>query len=106
MDTESQKNRLNASCRRGYATTMPDFQAYILEPTCRNMPAVPKSKTDFINSWQNCTATGKHNILSGTSKTAKWEATQEELLRLHEEIMAQAKKHDRSIGAFGAQWGL
>lgn len=35
----------------------------------------------------------------------KWDANQEELLRLHEEIMAQAKKHDRSIGALGARWG-
>ena len=26
--------------------------------------------------------------------------------RLHEEIMALAKKHDRSIGALGARWGL
>ena len=35
----------------------------------------------------------------------KWEANQEELRRLHEEIMAQAKKVDRSIGALGARWG-
>ena len=35
----------------------------------------------------------------------KWEANQEELRRLHEEIMAQARKHDRSIGALGARWG-
>ena len=36
----------------------------------------------------------------------KWEANQEELRRLHEEIMAQAKKFDRSIGALGSRWGL
>ena len=35
----------------------------------------------------------------------KWEANQEELRRLHEEIMEQAKKVDRSIGALGARWG-
>ena len=35
----------------------------------------------------------------------KWEANQAELRRLHEEIMAQAKKFDRSIGALGARWG-
>ena len=35
----------------------------------------------------------------------KWEANQEELRRLHEEIMAQATKFDRSIGALGARWG-
>jgi hypothetical protein len=35
----------------------------------------------------------------------KWDENQEELRRLHEEIMAQAQKHDRSIGALGARWG-
>ncbi|KOR32968.1 hypothetical protein TI05_03900 [Achromatium sp. WMS3] len=36
----------------------------------------------------------------------KWEINQEELRRLHEEVMAQAQKHDRSIGALGSRWGL
>ncbi len=40
----------------------------------------------------------------------QWEAHQrqhkEEFDRRHEEIMALAKKHDRSIGALGARWGL
>ncbi len=35
----------------------------------------------------------------------KWDENQAELKRLHEEIMAQAKKFDRSIGALGARWG-
>jgi hypothetical protein len=36
----------------------------------------------------------------------KWDANQAELKRLHEEIMAQAQKHDRGIGALGSRWGL
>ena len=36
----------------------------------------------------------------------KWDENQAELKRLHEEIMAQAQKFDRSIGALGARWGL
>ena len=40
----------------------------------------------------------------------KWDEHQaqhkEEFERLHEEIMALAKKHDRSIGALGSRWGL
>jgi len=40
----------------------------------------------------------------------QWEAHQhqhkEEFNKLHEEIMALAKKHDRSIGALGARWGM
>ncbi len=36
----------------------------------------------------------------------KWDENQAELRRLHEEIMAQAQKHERGIGALGARWGL
>jgi len=36
----------------------------------------------------------------------KWYENQAELKRLHEEIMAQARKFDRGIGALGARWGL
>jgi len=40
----------------------------------------------------------------------KWDQfqaeTREEFNRVHEEIMAQAKKFDRSIGALWARWGL
>ena len=36
----------------------------------------------------------------------KWEANQVELRRLHEEIMAMARKHERGIGAAGSRWGL
>jgi len=37
---------------------------------------------------------------------AQERATKEEFDRVHEEIMAMAKKHDRSIGALGARWGM
>lgn len=36
----------------------------------------------------------------------KWDESRREFDRVHEEIMAQAKRHDRSIGALGARWGL
>jgi len=40
----------------------------------------------------------------------KWDQHQaeqrEEFKRIHEEIMAQAQRHDRSIGALGSRWGL
>lgn len=36
----------------------------------------------------------------------KWDANQAELRRLHEEIMAMARKHERGIGALGSRWGL
>jgi len=36
----------------------------------------------------------------------KWDLNKEAFNRVHEEIMALAKKHDRSIGALGARWGM
>jgi hypothetical protein len=35
----------------------------------------------------------------------RWEESGQRFDRLHEEIMAQASKFDRSIGALGARWG-
>jgi hypothetical protein len=36
----------------------------------------------------------------------KWDKNQAEIRQLNEAVMAMAKKHDRSIGALGARWGL
>jgi hypothetical protein len=36
----------------------------------------------------------------------KWDESRREFDRVHEEIMAQAKKYDRTVGALGARWGL
>jgi len=36
----------------------------------------------------------------------KWDESRREFQQVHEEIMAQAKKLDRSIGALGARWGM
>jgi hypothetical protein len=35
-----------------------------------------------------------------------WEESNRRFDKVHEEIMAQAKKFDRSIGALGARWGI
>ena len=36
----------------------------------------------------------------------KWDEAQQEFQRMHEAIMAIAQKHDRSVGALGARWGI
>jgi len=38
-------------------------------------------------------------------QNSKWEESRKEFDQVHEEIMAQAKKFDRGIGALGARWG-
>lgn len=50
------------------------------------------------------------NNLKWAEQNRQWRedqaAAREEFRLVHEEIMAQAKKFDRSIGALGARWGL
>uniref|UniRef100_UPI000AF9EE22 PD-(D/E)XK nuclease family protein n=1 Tax=Candidatus Thiosymbion oneisti TaxID=589554 RepID=UPI000AF9EE22 len=36
----------------------------------------------------------------------KWKENRADFERVHEEIMAQAEKYDRRIGALGARWGV
>jgi hypothetical protein len=36
----------------------------------------------------------------------KWDESSARFERVHQEIMAQAKKHDRAVGALGARWGI
>lgn len=48
----------------------------------------------------------RERTLEREEQRRKWEESRREFDRVHEEIMAQAKRHDRSIGALGARWGL
>jgi hypothetical protein len=50
--------------------------------------------------------TGEEQNRKWDEQNRKWEESGQRFDRLHEEIMAQAKKFDRSIGALGARWGL
>lgn len=43
---------------------------------------------------------------SRADSNRRWDENQEELKRLYNEIMAQAQKFDRGIGALGSRWGL
>lgn len=43
---------------------------------------------------------------SRADSNRRWDENQEELKRLHNEIIAQAQKFDRGIGALGSRWGL
>ncbi len=44
--------------------------------------------------------------LKWEEQNRKWEDAKREFDRMHEAIMAIAKKHDRSITALGARWGI
>lgn len=55
--------------------------------------------------WEEQTRKWGEQDLKWQEQNRKWDEGQRELKRLHEEIMAIAQKHDRSIGALGARWG-
>lgn len=56
--------------------------------------------------WEDQNRKWDEQNLKWEEQNRKWDENQAELKRLHEEIMAQAKKFDRSIGALGARWGI
>ena len=77
----------------------PDFRSYILEIT-RGEFADRKETRDWFHE------TLDEMRREREKQDKKWDQNKEEFNRVHEEIMALAKKHDRSIGALGARWGM
>jgi hypothetical protein len=87
-----------------------------------NMPDVVKPMIGFTRRLTNCAATVRSSRASGMSRrprtnrrkwdgratgtSLKWERNQQELQRLHEALIAQGRKTERTIGALGARWGL
>lgn len=61
---------------------------------------------DQNRKWDEQNRKWDEQNLKWEEQNRKWDENQAELKRLHEEIMAQAKKFDRSIGALGARWGI
>ena len=81
----------------------PEFRSCILEIT-RDTYADQKETQNWFHEMLNEMRRERER------QDEKWEAHErqhkEEFDRVHEEIMAMAKKHDRSIGALGAKWGM
>ena len=111
MNTESLKEAL----RRDLPALLradPDLRSYILELTRGEyadrvetqdrfyeiLAELRRDREEQARKWDEQNS-------KWDEQNSKWEANQEELRRLHEEIMAQATKFDRSIGALGARWG-
>jgi len=95
----------------------PELRAYILELTRREyagreetqdrfyelLAELRRDREEQTRKWEEQNRKWEeHQAEQGR----KWEANQAELRRLHEEIMAQAQKHERGIGALGSRWGL
>jgi hypothetical protein len=95
----------------------PELRAYILELTRHEYAGRAETQDRFYElladlrhdreeqrrKWDEFQAQLNHDR---EEQRRKWDANQAELKRLHEAQMAQARKHDRSIGALGARWGM
>jgi len=91
----------------------PDLRAYILELTRQEYAARAETQDRFYEILAELRRDREEQSRKWEEQThqwaeqnRKWEESGQRFDRLHEEIMAQAKKFDRSIGALGARWGL
>jgi hypothetical protein len=102
----------------------PEFRAYVLELVRReSMPrAETESRFDRVlaelqrdreaqtrkweeqnRNWEEQRAERERDR---EEQNRKWEESAKHFDRVHEEIMAQARRFDRGIGALGARWGI
>lgn len=88
----------------------PEVRRFILQLSRQHFADKEKTESHFDRMLDELRRDREEN-------TRKWEANQQELRAIREEttarfdrmldaLEAQAKKHDRSIGALGARWGL
>lgn len=112
MNTEALKTAIRQELPE-FLRTDPDLRAYILELTRREYAGREETQDRFYqllaelrHDREEQTRKWDEQTRQWEKQDRKWEANQAELRRLHEEIMAQARKHDRSIGALGSRWGL
>ena len=94
--------------------TDPDFLRYILDLTRREYAGRAATEDRFYEILTELRRDREEGARKWDEykeeQNRKWDAHQaeqrEEFMRVHEEIMAQAQRHDRSIGALGSRWGL
>ena len=116
MTTESLKEAIKRELPE-FLRSDPDFRAYILELTRQEYAGRAETQDRFYQLLAELRRDREENqaelrndregqARKWEEQNRKWDENQAELKRLHEEIMAQAQKHDRSIGALGSRWGL
>jgi hypothetical protein len=109
MTTESLKEAIKRELPE-FLRSDPDFRAYILELTRQEYAGRMETEDRFYQLLAELRRDREENQAElrndRKEQARKWDANQAELKRLHEEFMAQAQKHDRSIGALGSRWGL
>lgn len=123
MTTESLKEQVRRELPN-WLREDPQFRAYVLEVVRGEF--TPRAETDDrfhemlaelrrdreeqSRRWDEQSRLWKEQNQRWKEENERWERHQEEIRdefrRVHAEIMAQAEKHERGIGALGARWGL
>jgi len=90
--------------------TDPEFRGYILDLTRQEYAGRAATEDRFYELLAELRRDREEGARKWDEQNRKWDQHQaeqrEEFKRIHEEIMAQAQRHDRSIGALGSRWGL
>ena len=123
MNAESLKEAIKRELP-GWLREDPDLRAYILQLTRQEyadraetqdrfydiLAELRRDREEQTRKWDEQNQQWKDFTQEQNRKwdeqNRKWEESGQRFDRLHEEIMAQAKKYDRSIGALGARWGM
>ncbi len=126
MNAESLKEAIKRELP-GWLREDPDLRAYILQLTRQEYADRAETQDRFYDilaelrrdreeqtrnweeqnrKWDEQNRKWDEQNRKWDEQNRKWEESGQRFDRLHEEIMAQAKKHDRSIGALGARWGM
>jgi len=109
MNTQSLKDTIRRELPE-IMRTDPDFRGYILELTRQEYAGRAATEDRFYDLLAELRRDREEGVRKWDEQNRKWDEHQaeqrEEFKRIHEEIMAQAQRHDRSIGALGSRWGL
>ncbi len=89
----------------GWLRGDPELRALLLDVTRAEFSTRLETEDWFSRALAELRRDREEQARKWDEQQLKWEANQAELLRVHEEIMAQAKQFDRSIGALGSRWG-
>lgn len=99
--TETIKRELPALLRAD-----PELRRFILELTRLEYAGRQHTEERFDRILDELRADREEQNRKWDEQNRKWDEARNEFRLVHDEIMAQAKKFDRSIGALGARWGL
>ena len=109
MNTQSLKDTIRRELPE-IMRTDPELRGYILDLTRREYAGRAATEDRFFELLAELRRDREESARKWDEQNRKWDAHQaeerEEFKLMHEEIMAQAQRHDRSIGALGSRWGL